>query len=245
VTLTPHHFYTMLEENPNHPTTSHPGISEFDRLYRTLLTQYDSIISLHMSKQLSGTWNSSRKAADNLEAETGKKISAIDSRNLSGSLGLLVLDTAEAIARGLNHEEILEQIEKNIHRATILVSVKNLDYMVKGGRVSPMKGKIANMLNLKPIVSLDKRGKSILYDKAFSQKGNMKKVLGIINKRMKDKSISRYCLLHAHNPQGAARFSNHLQKLLGRKPEYTVDISPAVGLSAGHGAVAVALLFDM
>jgi DegV family protein with EDD domain len=242
--ITPHQFYTMLKEDTQFPTTSHPGLNDFVNLYNHLSSYYDSIIAVHMTKRLSGTWNASQKAAHQAAKETGKKITVINSNQLSGTLGLMVLRTAEAIANGLKHDEIVEQIEKWVKKSTILVSVKTLKYMVKGGRVSPMKGWLANVLNLKPIVSVDTEGNSVLYDKAFSQKGNMKKVMKIIQRKVQNNTLWKYSVLHAHDPGDAAWFAEKLTQVLGKKPDFIIDISPAVGLSAGHGAVAVSLMVE-
>jgi uncharacterized protein len=242
--LMPEQFYTLLKEDARYPTTSQPVLQDFITLYRFLLSHYESVIALHMSKQLSGTWNASQRAAQQVESETGKKITVIDSRHLSGTLGLMVLRTAEAIANGLSHHAIVEQVETWADRAVILVSVKTLEYMIKGGRVSPMKGWLANLLHLKPIISLDAGGKSVLYDKAFSQKGNIKKVMKIIQRKIQGHTLWKYSVLHAHDPGLAGGYAGKLTALLGREPDFIIDISPAVGLNAGHGAVAVSLMLE-
>jgi hypothetical protein len=197
-----------------------------------------------MSRKLSGTWNASNQAARSVSERSGKRITVIDSHHLSGSLGLLVLYAAEAIEAGRSHHEIVEEVEKRREDAVILVSVPTLKYMVRGGRVSPMKGWVANLLNLKPIVSLNKEGESILFDKAFSQTGSMKKILALLEKRVAGKRIWKYALLHAHDPERALWFGRKLEERLGAGAAFTVDISPAVGVSAGFGAVAVALMTE-
>jgi DegV family protein with EDD domain len=240
--ITPRQFYQMLNGESDFPTTSQPGLGDFTALYSHLAAHYDSVIAVHMSKHLSGTWNVSSQAAQKVQVQSGKKIAVIDSRQLSGTLGLTVLRTARAIADGLNHEEIVNRVGEWSDRAFILVSVKTLQYMVRGGRVSPMKGKLANLLNLKPIVSLDAEGKSILYDKAFSQKGNIKKVIKIIQRGMRGHRLWKYSVLHAHEEREAARYAKKLETVLGQKADFIIDISPAVGLSAGHGALAVSIM---
>ena len=242
--MTPDQFYTMLGEFPDHPTTSHPSVGEFDTLYTRLAAHYDSVIAIHMSGKLSGTWNASNQAARSVSERSGKRITVIDSRHLSGSLGLLVLYAAEAIEAGRSHNEIVSEVEKRREDASILVSVPTLKYMVRGGRVSPMKGWVANLLNLKPIVSLNQEGESVLFDKAFSQKGSMKKILALLEKRLAGNRVWKYALLHAHDPEGALWFGRKIAEVLGEKAAFTVDISPAVGVSAGFGAVAVALLTE-
>ncbi|MCF8302065.1 MAG: DegV family EDD domain-containing protein, partial [Bacteroidales bacterium] len=111
ITMTPERFYTVFDESPDYPTTAQPGISEFINRYSYLSTHYESVIALHMSGKLSGTWSNSNKAAQKITEQSGTKISVIDSKTLSGTLGLLVLRAAKAIHRGMAHDEVVEKIE--------------------------------------------------------------------------------------------------------------------------------------
>jgi hypothetical protein len=244
VTITPAQFYDMLEAAPQFPTTSQPGITVFKNLYAYLSCYYDSIIAVHLSRHISGTWQNSKKAAEEISKRTGKKISIIDSRHLSGSLGLIVYRAALAIEQGMNHDDIIEHMEDWISLALILVSVKTLKFMVRGGRVTPLKGILAKILNLKPVVSMNNEGKSYLFKKAFSQKGNIKKVLGIISEKTKNRTTWKYCILHAHDESAAQAYAAKLQKILGKIPEFILDISPVIGLNAGCGALATAVMFE-
>ncbi|MDQ1354238.1 MAG: fatty acid kinase [Acidobacteriota bacterium] len=244
VTITPDQFYRMLDQSPQFPTTSQPHSTAFRNLYGFLAGYYESIIAVHLSRNLSGTWQNSKKAAEQVSKETGKKISVIDSRHLSGSLGLIVYRAARSIEAGLNHEEIMNCMEDWISRAAIMVSVKTLKSMVRGGRVSPMKGLLAKALNLKPVVSMDSEGKSCLYKKAFSQKGNIRKVLKVIAGKIKTQAVWKYSILHAHDESGARAYADKMTALLGKAPDFIIDISPVVGLNAGCGALAVAIMFE-
>lgn len=244
VTIMPDQFYQLLPQAEQFPTTSQPAFNDCLNLYSFLATYYDSIISVHLSKHLSGTWNTSRRAAEKVSAETGKKITVVNSRQLSGALGLMVLAAARDIDSGLDHDSIVKRVEEMIPKASTLVSVRTFDNLVKGGRVSPMKGWLANALNLKPIVAIDEEGKSTLYEKAFSQKGNVKKVLRIIAKRIQGKKVWKYTILHAHDPQAAEWMAGKVEEVIGKPPDYIVDISPVVGLNAGPGAVAISFLTE-
>ena len=168
----------------------------------------------------------------------------LNSRNLSGSLGLIVLRAAQAIESGLSHHEVVSLVEKWIKNTRIFVSVKTLKYMVRGGRVSAAKGLIAKILNINPIVSLDETGKAVLFDKTFSQKSNMEKVMSHVRKISDSKKIWNYIVLHANNTKSAEWFSGKMEKLTGMKPVSIVNISPVIGANAGAGAASVALLYD-
>lgn len=241
ITIKPDQFYSMLESTDIYPVSAQPGINSFQNLYHFLATHYDSVIAIHVSDKLSGTWNSSLKAAERLK---GKKISVINSRHVSGSFGLLVLRAAQLIENGTDHDEIVKTIESLTKNSRIFVSVNTLKYMVKGGRVSPMKGLLAKMMNLKPIVSVDEEGNSKLYGKAFSRLGNMKKILGYIDELNRKCRIENYNITHAHAPKQAKAFEESLTKLLGKKPEFIMEVSPVVGISAGIGAVSVSVLCE-
>jgi DegV family protein with EDD domain len=244
VTLEPKQFYTLLNESADQPVTSQINETTFVNLYSHLASYYDSVIAIHLSDKLSGTFFSSQRAALKISEEFGKPITVLNSRNLSGSLGLIVLRTAQAIEKGFSHNEIVSMAEKWINNSRIFVSVRTLKYMVRGGRVSAAKGLIARILNINPIVSLDEAGKAVLFDKTFSQKANMEKVMSHIRKLIDNKKIWNYIVLHANNSRAADWFSEKMESLTNKKPVSVVNISPVIGANAGAGAASVALLYD-
>ncbi len=244
VTIEPKQFYTLLEENKDYPKSSQVNEKSFVNLYSHLASHYDSIIAVHLSDKLSGTFNSSQKAALAISKEFGKPISVINSRNLSGGLGLLTLKIAEAIESGYSHDQITTMAEKWVGKIKILVSVRDIKYLIRGGRLSAVKGLIARILNINPIVTIDETGKAIVFDKSFNQKANMQKVMGIIGKMNQKDSIWNYIVLHANNIEAADWYTEKMQKLTKKEPVSIVNISPIIGANAGIGAAAVALLLD-
>jgi len=244
VTIQPEQFYTLLKENKNYPKSSQVNEKAFTNLYSHLASHYDSVIAIHLSDKLSGTFNSSQKAAQAISKEFGKPISVINSRNLSGALGLLVLRAARAIEEGHSHDEVVEMTQKWTSDLKIFVSVRDIIYLIRGGRLSAAKGLIARLLNVNPIVSIDETGKAIVFGKAFNQKANMEKVMSHVSKLSKGKTIWNYTVLHANNIDAASWYSEKMELLTGKTPASVVNISPIIGANAGIGAAAVALLFD-
>jgi len=244
VTLQPEQFYSLLDEDENYPKSSQVNENTFINLFSHLASHYDSVIAIHLSEKLSGTCFSSRKAAEKISREFSKPVTVINSRNLSGALGLIVLRAAKAIEAGFTHDQVTLMTEKWVSDARILVSVRSLKYLVRGGRVSHVKGWIANLLNINPIVSIDEMGNSILFGKAFSQKGNMKKVMKHIRKTASGKKIWNYIVLHANNLSAAGWYSEQMETFSGKKPVSVVNISPVVGANAGVGAASVALMYE-
>ncbi len=244
VTITPDLFYDLLDSSPDFPRTSQINERAFTNLYSHLASHYDAILSLHLTSQFSGTFLSSQKAAERISKEFNKPVHVFDSKNLSGALGLIVLRTAMAIENGASVDEILGSMDEWILKAKVFVSVKTLKYMVKGGRVSKPKGFISGLLNIKPIVSMDEKGKSTLIGKTFSQSANVRLVLKKIEALHRQQKIWKYVVLHAHNLPGADEYTRRMQQLTGFEPLAVVDISPVIGMNAGVGATAVSIMLS-
>jgi len=214
-TITSSDIYNQIDTIHPYPSTSQPSPAAFRLLYSFLTTYYELVIAIHVSSALSGTYSVSLKEARKYPDD---KITVIDSKNNSGAQALMVLRAAEAIAAGKSHEEVVAEVEQAAEKADIFVSVPSLRYMVKGGRVSPLKGCIARLLNMKPIVSLDEEGSALLIGNAFSEKQNRKKLLRLAVKTMEKGNLRYYGIVHAQNPKGAQSFGRELEQLTGMPP---------------------------
>lgn len=244
VTIHPEQFYMLLDSSKEFPKTAQVNEKAFVNLYSHLASHYDSVIAIHLTDKFSGTFFSSQKAAQAINKEFNKPISVINSKNLSGALGLLVLRAAQAIEAGHSHYKIVEMTEKWIADTKIYVSVKTLKYMVRGGRLSHFKGFVARLLNVNPIVSMDENGKALAFGKTYSQKSNMEKVMEHIKSITSNRPIWNYIVLHANNDEGAQWYTDKMRLLTGKEPTSVVNISPVIGANAGVGAASVAFMFE-
>jgi len=241
VTISPDQFYTLLKTHREHPKSSQPPLKTVQNLLSFLASHYESIIVVNISDKLSGAYKLSQEAASVVK---DKKISVINSRHLSVSLGLVVLRVAEEIRKGKTHEEIVKLAEEWIQKTKILVDIQTLKYMVRGGRVSPMKGFLARILNLKPIISLDSEGKGVASGKSFSRRGNMKKIIRMIQNMADKEKLWNYAIVHAQNTNRARMYAEKIQEIIHQNPAYIVDISPVIGVHNGIGAVGISLMFE-
>ncbi len=159
-------------------------------------------------------------------------------------MGLLVLKAAKNIEAGKSVESISETLKKDVLLSKIFVSVRDLQYMIKGGRVSKPKGIIASTLGLNPVISMDENGKSLLFGKTFSQQASLKKIFKHIKKISSGKTLWNYIILHAHNSDGAQQAEDKMFEITGKKPVSVVNISPVIGMHAGIGTIGISLMFD-
>ena len=243
-TIESEQFYNLLETSPVYPTTSQPSYKDFINKYSYLSSHYESTIGIHMSKQLSGTFSNSQRAAKAVSEQSGKKISVLNSNRLSSALGLTVLRAAEAIEEGKSHSEIVSEVESWNDKNHILVSAKTVKYLVKSGRLSHSKGVMGKLLGVNPIISVNNEGKAITFGKAYSEKGSMKLLMKEASKLLEKGMIWGYSISHIRNPETADWYASQMETLTGKKPLFINDCSPVLGVHGGPGTVVLSIMED-
>jgi DegV family protein with EDD domain len=237
--IIPEEFYPILDSSSSLPKTSQPSLMDFTRIYRHLLLHYRSIISVHLSKALSGTFLTAVQASQNVHPE---RIMVVDGKNLSVGLGLVLLEGIRAIKHGKNPEDAEHQIKNAARNTQIFIGLPTLKYLVKGGRITKTKGIIANMLNINPILSIGPEGKLIPVSKARGRKNLEQKTLDLAYRRAQ-KSPGRFSLAVAHTnaPEIGARIAQEITTVFGQEAELVMNASPALGAHAGPRAFGIAV----
>jgi uncharacterized protein len=244
VTIYPEQFYRLMDIEETHPTSAQPNDKTFENLYSHLASHYDSVISIHLSQPLSGTFNNSLKSADRISQEFNKKISVIDAKTISGGLGLHVLKAVQMLENGKTHDEIVEAVQNSSSKTKLFAAVKTLKYLVRGGRVSPVTGAIARLLNLTPIISVNEKGEAQQLEKVFSHEAGIQKILQKVRKLAEENTIWNYVVMHAYNEKKAIWFASELERITNKKPVAILNISPVIGVHAGPGTIALAIMLD-
>ena len=241
LTIQPAQFYEQLKTRSEQPTTALPGPLLVQNLLSFLSSCYDSILVYHISSGLSGTYAATEQQARSIK---DKKISVIDTRTLSLCQGLMVMRAVDAVRRGMSHEDIVRASKDWVAKSRLLVDVNTMKYFVRGGRVSPLKGLLARVLHIKPIIALDKSGKAINAGKAFSRGASMKKILKIVTEWSRKYKIWKYAVVHAQNRPRAEEYAAQLTGILKMPPTYIQEITPVIGAHAGPGTVGITVLFE-
>lgn len=244
ITMQPEQFYNLLDSSPVYPSTSQPAYKEFYNKYNYLSTHYDSIIGIHVSNKMSGTWQNSLNAANKVVELTGKKIDVVNSNRVCNPLGLMVLRAARALENGMSHDELVGKLKKWSANNRILVSARTMKYMVKSGRVSATKGLIGRILNIKPVVTVTNEGTTESFGKPFTLKQSRDLILKNLEDYIKGKKVWGYAISHAQNQKTAAIFAKKLEELTGKKPEFVMNASPVLVTHVGNGVVAVSIMLE-
>jgi DegV family protein with EDD domain len=244
LTILPSQFYAMIDHATDYPTTAQPAYKDFFNRYSYLSGIYKSIIGIHISAAMSGTWSNSSRASHAVAEHNGTKISVVNSKRLSSGLGLLVIRAAKAIENGSTHDEVVSKLDSWSNNTKMFVSSKTIKYMVKSGRVSHAKGMIGSLLNLKPIVTVNNEGRTETFGKPFTEKGSTELILAKVKNMLIGRKVWGYSISHARNLGTAKRFIEQMKELTGLEPEFINEASPVLGANVGPGVVALSIMFD-
>jgi DegV family protein with EDD domain len=241
-TISSEQFYNLLDSSPVYPTTAQPSYKDFINKYSFLGTHFDSTIGIHISKNFSGTFSNSSRAAKAVCEQSGKRISVFSSNRVSSALGLIVLRAAEAIENGLTHDEISESIPEWSLKSRILVSALTVKYLVKSGRLSYSKGIMGKLMGVTPMITMTDEGKGDTFGKAFSEAGSMKKVMKEVESLVSKGEVWGYAISHIRNASSANWYADKMEQLMGQKPRFITDCSPVLGVNGGPGTVVVSVM---
>ncbi len=243
LTMLPDDFYRTMDDYTLNPTSSQATPQLIERTFRQLLQNYDHIVGIFVSSKMSGTYDRILSISKTLKKE-GKNIEIIDSKTNSAAEGLLIVEAVKLRNEGLDFSSLVLRLRERIDHARIYVSVKDLKYMLKGGRVSKTTGFILSKLKLQPVISIDRDGKGEIFAKSLTQKSAIKTILKTIRRDLDAQGIDEYALVYADNPRDLDDFKIQCEKILGKAPLYVETISPIIGLNAGKGTFAIGYLLN-
>jgi len=153
--IEPGPFYDLLTASEKLPTTSQPSAGDFAEVYRKLSLKDPDILSVHMSSGLSGTFNSAVSGAKMVPEAS---VTHIDTKTLSAAAGWQVEAGARAVKAGWPLDKVMALIKKIGAASESIYTLEELKYLIHGGRISHMKGLIASLLNLKPMIGVETVG---------------------------------------------------------------------------------------
>ena len=240
VEITPAAFYKRLSTSPVFPKTSQPRPADFLTLYRHLATTHEGILSIHLSAELSGTWQSAHTAAGQVAEETGVPIEVVDCRSASAAEGLVVWAASRAIAAGCSITECARIARETALGTDVFIFVPTVEYFVRGGRLSPITGGIAKLLRLAPILqSVD--GRLVRAGQAFGTRAARRRILKQILRKARSMDRPTFVVSHSAAPELANTYRTELLLKAVEARVWLTDTAPAIGSHAGPGAAAIAI----
>lgn len=238
VDLTHREFYMKLVESDVLPRTSQIPPADYSEAFESIIAAGDTPIVITLSSKLSGTYQSAMIAA----AECSGDVYVVDSENVAIGERILIERGLELAAQGLSAQEIVDTLNAEKKKIRIMALVDTLEYLKKGGRISPAVAMVGGVLSIKPVIAIvngevevigkargSKKANNLLRELVEKSGGiNFDKPFALAYSGLSDDLLKKYA------EDSAELYADYS----GELPVHTIGC--AIGTHAGPGAVAVA-----
>ena len=238
VELDHHRFYEKLIEGEELPTTSQIAPAAFEEAFQRAVDAGEAVVCVTLSSKLSGTYQSARIAAEGFAGQ----VWVVDSENVTIGQRLLVERAVELAGQGLDAAQLSARLDQEKKDIRLVALLDTLEYLKRGGRISPSIAMVGGLLSIKPVVAVE-NGEVVLLGKARGSKNGNNLLIQLIQKTSGVDFGRPYRLgytglddglLQKYIADSVQLWQDHVEEL----PVSTVG--GAIGTHVGPGAVAVA-----
>lgn len=234
-------FYDKMR-NGSMPTTAQVNPDNARELMEPYVRAGKDVLHIAFSSGLSGSYNSSRIAAEELKEEyKDATIVVIDSLCASLGQGLLVYKAVELKKAGKSMEEIVSWIEEHIAHLCHVFTVSDLNHLHRGGRVSKMTAIVGTMINIKPILHVDKDGKLIPIGKVRGRKKSLQELVNLMGENIGEYVDENDIIFISHGDceEDAIYVQNLVKERFGYENFLINPVGPTIGAHSGPGTIAL------
>jgi DegV family protein with EDD domain len=231
-------FYKLVDgKTLPHPKTSQPSPHQFVEYYKKIAQPGDTILSIHITSKLSGTYASSVTAAEELKGTFN--IVPVDT--LCGTMGTAFMArTARQMERaGKSVEEIVAYIESVRGNTHVVLTLDTLEYARRSGRVGALRSALASALNLKPIAML-RNGVVDMVDRVRTRKAAVERTLNLAKELVGDAPV-HIGVVHARDEATAQALLEEAKKRFTVKDAFITDLAMSLVINFGPGTVGIVL----
>ncbi len=233
-----HKTYFDAMRNGAVPVTSALNKATYLDYFEPILKEKD-LLFVAFSSRMSHTIEEVYAAREDLlKKYPERKFIVVDTLSISGPMTLLVLKAHEMYRSGAPMEEVAAWLEQNRSRAQGIFTVDDLKYLKRGGRISPAAATLGTMLDLKPIIMLDKDGRLTSVAKVRGRKKAINYIVDKSVELMQDQKESIALVMHADVPEEAAKLRDTMQQKFPDLEIRIDNVGPVIGAHCGPGTIA-------
>ncbi|MCA1280433.1 DegV family protein [Saccharopolyspora sp. 7B] len=220
-------------------TTSGASAGEFATAYREALQSgADGVVSVHLSRRLSGTWDAARLAAREVDPN---RIRVVDSRSAAMGLGFAALGAADSARAGAGLSAVESRAALIAQRTRTLFSVQTLEHLRRGGRIGAAAAVLGTALAIKPLLHVHE-GRVELLEKVRTTARAHARLLDLVARGAESGSLS-VAIHHLDAPEWAERLAEQLRRQASVALDCVVsEVGPVVGAHIGPGALGAVVL---
>ncbi|HEY57812.1 MAG TPA: DegV family protein [Anaerolineae bacterium] len=228
-------FYRFVEQERVIPKTSQPSPQQFVAFYRRIAQPGDTVLSIHVTSRLSGTFHSAVQAAKELVDEM--KVVPFDSLGGSASLAFMCRDARAMAEAGATLEQILARLTWLREHISVVLTLNSLEYARLSGRVRAAQALAAGLLRIKPVVEL-RDGFLDMVDKVRTRSRSLEAVVQRVKAGVGFRP-AHVAVVNARAPQAAQWLHERVQQVLKVRELITTNLSIAVAANLGPGTAGV------
>lgn len=229
--------FARIDREGELPTTSAPSPGDFANAFlRAFEEGAEELICFTVSGEVSATYEAALAGKDMVDQG---RLTVVDSRSLSMGQGYMVLKAAELAAQGADTEEIIYAAEDVRDRTHLFAALSTLKYMAMSGRVGHLTAGMANILSIKPILTIQD-GKLDLLEKVRTKKKSWHRLIELVRESLAGKGVEAMSLLHVDAREDARDFEHLLRENVDCPESIPCyDLTPGLSVHAGAGLVGV------
>jgi DegV family protein with EDD domain len=230
-------FYKLVDETGKIPKTSQPSPHQFTEFYKKIAQKGDTILSVHVTSKLSGTYASAVAAAQELKDMFN--VIPVDSKGGSLGLGFMCREARKMDQAGKNPDQIVRYLEGIRDRVRVILTLDTLDYARMSGRVGTLSAALASILNVKPIAVL-KDGLVDMVEKVRTRKAALDRILEMAEEEFGKQPIY-LGIVHARDFASGNALMAEAKKRFNSKDTELIDLSISLAANFGPGTVGLVL----
>jgi DegV family protein with EDD domain len=243
-TLFPDEFYDILRSGKD-IKTYHVNSQMFYDNFLPYAQKGDEVIYICFSTGIAGTFNAANIAKNELlEEYPNFELNIIDSRCASLGFGLPVYYALQMQRKGAGKEKIIEAIEWHCEHMEQVFTVKTLDYLLKGGRLSKSSAIAGSLLDIKPIIHINDVGALESIEKVRGRQKSLKRLVEITGERGKDMANQTIGLVHGDDVKTLEAVKEALKNAYGCEHFIENYVGCAIGAHTGPGIIGIIFLND-
>lgn len=232
--------FARIDREGTLPTTAAPAPGAFMSAFQQAFDEgADEVACFCVSSEISATFAAACTARDSFADRT---IRVVDTQSLSMGQGFMALAAAEAAQAGVSLDEVLAAAAAIQPRTYLYAALATLRYLAMSGRVGSLAAGMANLLHIKPILTL-RDGRLDLLEKVRTQRRSWARVLELLEQRLDGRPIERLAMLHVCAPEAESAFQS---QVLGRIPfageVIVTELGAGLSVHAGAGVVGVCVV---
>lgn len=240
VEISAEEFYNKLQTESQLPTTSQPSAGAFKSLFLKLADDYEGVVAILISSDLSGTIASALAAK---EMVGDFPVEIVDSRLTTMALGFLALKAAEVAQAGGDINQVAEAANSMIGQVRVLFVVDTLEYLHKGGRIGGAKRLLGSLLSMKPLLELVD-GKIDTLDSVRTKKKAIQTMISFFEEDAKAKEVIHLTIFHGVAERDAEQVKEYVVDAYKPKTLIMSKLSPVLGVHTGPGTLGIAYYFE-